>query len=92
MLTISGVGDSPAVSSQRAGRQTTLLNFASDLLTAEGVTFIRFAALVTLRPASAVAQSSRLRSSVVMDFLHDAATGRPGATEHNQQQAYYAGK
>jgi hypothetical protein len=43
---------------------------ASDLLTADGVTFIRFAALVTLRSCSkSCRHSNRLRSRLLMGFF-----------------------
>src|SRR5699024_12053366 len=87
MLTISSVGDRPSGEFTKSGSSNHALNFASDLLTAEGVTFIRFAALVTLRSCiSSCRQSSRLRSSVVMDFFMS-GNGASRRDEHNQQQA-----
>ena len=48
------------------------------------------AALVTLRSCiSSCRQSSRLRSSVVMDFFMS-GNGASRRDEHNQQQAHYA--
>lgn len=90
MLTINGVGDSPSGEFAKSGSSNRALDLVNDLLTAEGVMFIRFATLVTLRShINNCGQSGRLRPNVVTDsFMSDDRASK--RDEHNQQQAYYA--
>ncbi|MNL60663.1 hypothetical protein D3C87_1844980 [compost metagenome] len=69
-LTVSGVGSRPSGVFTNSGSSNQSRSFASDLLTADGVTFMRFAALVTLRSCSnSCRHSNRLRSRLLMGFF-----------------------
>ncbi len=58
-LTVRGVGSSPKGVFTNSGSSNQSRSFASDLLTADGVTFIRFAALVTLRSCNKSCRQSK---------------------------------
>ena len=90
MLTISGVGVSPSGVFTNNGSSNQALSFDNDLLTAEGVTLIRLAVLVTLRSCiRSCRQSSKLRSRLLRDFFMS-WRGPVWSNSDNQHDTYYA--
>ncbi|MPN07151.1 hypothetical protein SDC9_154417 [bioreactor metagenome] len=90
MLTISGVGDSPSGVFTNKGSSNQARSFDSDLLTADGVTFIRLAVLVTLRSCiNNCRQSNKLRSRLLRDFFMS-WRGPVRCNSDNQHDTHYA--